>query len=184
MKLMNIHLPAQWFPENFIANNIIGKKTKTWWVTANMSQPMFYAHIILLWHTFMNRLVNNHWFWRSSRHMVVCSAAQENRVHANYVSIWIGTTKLQFSRILNSMIFYLKNTKVAVDVPAYQGRLPTKFEENHVKCFWDMSKQTFGFISFFFKLGAHLVYWNYFWKSVCLYLSTYLPIFVRTHWPT
>jgi len=43
------------------------------------------------------------------------------------------------------MIFYLKNTKVAVEVPAYQGRLHTKFEENCVKRFRDMSEQTFKF---------------------------------------
>jgi len=50
------------------------------------------------------------------------------------------------------MIFYPKNTKVAVEVPAYQGRLHTKFEENHVKRFRDiaMSEQTFKFFLRFF----------------------------------
>ena len=48
------------------------------------------------------------------------------------------------------MIFYPKNTKVGVEMPAYQGRLHTKFEENHVEHFRDMSEQTF---EFFF---AHL----------------------------
>ena len=55
------------------------------------------------------------------------------------------TTKLQFSRIRNSMIFNLKNTKVAVEVHAYQGRLHTKFEENRVKGFQDMSEQISSF---------------------------------------
>ena len=55
------------------------------------------------------------------------------------------TTKLRFSRIRNVMIFYPKNTKVAVEVPTYQEKLHTKFEENHVKCFRDMSEQTFEF---------------------------------------
>jgi len=62
--------------------------------------------------------------------MVVCRAAQENRGRANYVSILLtGTTKSRFSHIRNSMIFYLKNNKVAVEVPAYQGRLLTIFEK-------------------------------------------------------
>ena len=43
------------------------------------------------------------------------------------------------------MIFYLKNTKVVVGVPAYQGRLNTKFEENRLKLFPDMNEQTFEF---------------------------------------
>ena len=64
-----------------------------------------------------------------SRHTVVCGAAQENGVHAIHVSILTGTTKLHFSRILYSMIFYSKNTKVALEVPAYQGRLHIKFEQ-------------------------------------------------------
>ena len=64
--------------------------------------------------------------------MVVYRAAQENGAHTNCVSILTGTKMLQFSRIRNSMIFYLKNTKVAVEVPAYQGRLHTKFEESRV----------------------------------------------------
>ena len=65
-----------------------------------------------------------------SRHTVVCRAAQENRGRANYMSTLTGTTKLRFSHIRNSIIFYLKNTKVAVEVPAYQGRLHTKIKEN------------------------------------------------------
>jgi len=69
--------------------------------------------------------------------------AQENGVCANYVSILTGATKSRFSRIRNSMIFYPKNTKVAVEVPAYQGRLRTKFEDNCVKGFQDMSESSF-----------------------------------------
>jgi len=37
------------------------------------------------------------------------------------------------------MILYPKNTKVAVEVPIYKGRLHTKFEENYAKCFRDMN---------------------------------------------
>ena len=92
--------------------------------------------------------------WKS-RQTVVCRAAQENRACTNYISILTGTTK---SCIRNSIIFYLKNTKVTVEVPTYQGRLHIKFEENRVKRFRDMSEQTFEFISFFFFhcLFAHL----------------------------
>jgi len=66
---------------------------------------------------------------------VVCCAAEENGARANYVSILTGTTKLRFSHIHNSVVFYLINPKVAVEVPAYQGRLHTKFEENRTKAF-------------------------------------------------
>ena len=81
--------------------------------------------------------------WLISRHTVMCRVAQENGVCTNYVSILKGTTKLRSSHIRNYIIFYLKNTKVAVEVPAYQGKLHTKFEENCVKCIRDMSEQTF-----------------------------------------
>ena len=64
-------------------------------------------------------------------------------------------TTMRFSRIRNSMIFYPKNTKVDVEVPAYQGRLHTKFEENCVKRFRDMSERTFKFFSSS-RLFAHL----------------------------
>jgi len=60
--------------------------------------------------------------------------------------------KLRFSRIYNSVVFYLINPKVAVKVPAYQGRLHTKFEENRTKHFRDMSEQTFKFFSSFHTL--------------------------------
>ena len=65
----------------------------------------------------------------------------------NYVSILTEITNSRFSRIRNSIMFYLKNTKVAVKVAAYQGRLHTKFEENRVKFFRDMSEQTLKFSS-------------------------------------
>ena len=48
------------------------------------------------------------------------------------------------------MTFYLKNITVAVVVPAHQGNLHTKFKENRIKHFRDMSEQTFKFLSFFF----------------------------------
>jgi len=64
--------------------------------------------------------------------MVVCCATQ---VRANYVSIITETPKSRFSCIHNSVIFHLMNAKVAVEVPAYQGRQYTKFEENQRKPF-------------------------------------------------
>ena len=73
----------------------------------------------------------------------MCRAALENGAHINYVSILTGKIKSQFSRIHNSVVFYLINFKVAVEVPAYQRRLHTKFEENRAKRFRDMSKQNF-----------------------------------------
>ena len=93
-----------------------------------------------------------------SRH-TVCRAVQENGARANYMSILTGT---RFSRICNSMIFYLKNTDVTVEVPAYKGRLHTKFEENRIKRFRDISEQTFEFFFvFFFFIFLHT------WKKCC-----------------
>jgi len=88
-----------------------------------------------------------------SRNMVVCCAAQEYGMCTNYVSLLTETIKSQFSRIHISMIFYLIDTKVAVDVHAYQGRLHAKFEENYTNHFQDMSEQT---SVCFFHLFAHL----------------------------
>ena len=96
-------------------------------------------------------IANIHFMCIVSRYTVVCCVAQENRGCANYVSILTGTTKLPFSHIHNSVIFYLINPKVAVEVPAYQRRLHTKFEENCAKCFQDMSEQTFKFFSSSFR---------------------------------
>ena len=86
-----------------------------------------------------------------SRHTVVCRAAQENvaRVKVDE-SILTGTIKSRFSRIHNSVVFYLINPKVALEVPAYQRWLRTKFEENRAKRFRDMSEQTFKFFFFVF----------------------------------
>ena len=77
---------------------------------------------------------------------------------ANYMSLSTGTTKSQFSCICNFMIFYLQNTKVAVEVLAYQGRLYTKFKGNHMKCFRDSDEWDFFwvFFLFFFRLFARL----------------------------
>ena len=60
---------------------------------------------------------------------------QENGARAKYVSILTGITKSRFSRIHNSVVFYLIDPRIAVEVPAYQGRLHTKFEENRAKRF-------------------------------------------------
>ena len=84
----------------------------------------------------------------------MCPAAQENGARANYMSILTGTTKSRFSRIHNSVVFYLINPKVAVEVPAYQRRVHTKFEENRAKRFQDMSEQTFKFFSSFFSSSS------------------------------
>ena len=85
-----------------------------------------------------------------SRHTVVCHTAQENGARANYMSILTVTTKLRFSPIYSSVVFYLINPKVAVDVPVYQRRLHTKFEKNCAKRFRDVSEQAFKFFSSFF----------------------------------
>ena len=65
-----------------------------------------------------------------------------DQVHEQIVTKWL-------KNMVNSMIFYPKNTKAAVEVSAYQGRLHTKIEESRIKNFQDMSKQTFEFFSFF-----------------------------------
>ena len=89
----------------------------------------------------------------------------------------IITTKSPFSRIHNSMIFYLKNTKVTVEVPTYEGRLHTKFEENRVKSFQDMSEQTFEFfVHFFLRLFAHLK--NHFNSQTCTPIQLKISILV------
>ena len=62
--------------------------------------------------------------------MVVCRATQENGAHAIGVSILIGTTKSQFSRICSSVMSDLNNTKFTMEVSSTQGRPHSKFEEN------------------------------------------------------
>ena len=66
------------------------------------------------------------------------------------VGILTGITKSRFSRIHKSMIFYLKNIKFAVEVPAYNRKLHFKVEVNRTSCFRDMSDQSFSFCSLFF----------------------------------
>ena len=78
--------------------------------------------------------------------MVVCHAAQENRKRS-MCKLREYANRNNKVAIHNSMIFYSKNTKVHVEVLAYQGRLHTKFEENCIKHFQDMSEQTFKFFS-------------------------------------
>ena len=68
------------------------------------------------------------------------------------VSILTGITKLRFSHIHRSVIFYRKNTKFAVEVPAYSRKLHYKVEVNRASNFRDMSDQSFGFCSSFFFL--------------------------------
>ena len=50
--------------------------------------------------------------------------------HTSYVSILTGTTKSQFSHIRSSVIFYPIDTKCVVEVPAFLGRLHTKFRKS------------------------------------------------------
>ena len=83
-----------------------------------------------------------------SRHKVVCRGPRKwgtckLREHIN------RNNKVGFSRIHNSVIFYLMNARVAVEVPAYQGRPHTKFEEYCLNHFWDMSEQTLVFFLLF-----------------------------------
>jgi len=61
------------------------------------------------------------------------------------VSILAGRTKSRFSHILNSVIIYPMDDKVAVEVPTYKGRLNIKFEDNCGNRFQDMSEQNFMF---------------------------------------
>ena len=68
--------------------------------------------------------------------------------------------RIQFSRIHRSFIFYLKNTKFAVEVPAYKGRLHSKKNEaNCASHFRDTSEQSF-FAFFFFFSHKHKSYSN------------------------
>ena len=67
------------------------------------------------------------------------------------VSILTGITKSQFSRTYRSMIFYPKNTKFAVEVPAYNRKLHSEVEVNHASRFQDKSDQGFSFFSSFFS---------------------------------
>ena len=114
---------------------------------------VFVVAMHFLSHVFQHEFFQNmnyadfHSVGQISRHTVVCRETQENRVHANYMSILTGTTKSRFSHIRNSMVFYPKNTKVTVEVPTYQWRLHTKFEKKLCKAFQDMSKQAFNFFS-------------------------------------
>ena len=84
----------------------------------------------------------------SSRHTVVCRAAQEAVVPP--VSILTGRKKTQFSDLCSSVIPYPIGTKFAREVPASKGSLHTKFEENRSSHFRDTSEQNFVLISSFF----------------------------------
>ena len=93
-------------------------------------------------------------FWElvgpeTSRHTVVCRAAQEAGVPP--VSILTGRKKTQFSHLCSSVIPYPIGTKFAREVPASKGSLHTKFEENRSSHFRDTSEQNFVLISSFFS---------------------------------
>ena len=77
----------------------------------------------------------------------MCCAAQEASMpHCEY----INRKKMQFSHLFSSVILYPNGTKFAAEVPARQGSLHTKFEENQSRQFGDTSYQTFVLISSFF----------------------------------
>ena len=85
----------------------------------------------------------------TSRHTVVCRAAQEAGVPPK--SILTGRKKTQFSHLCSSVIPYPIGTKFAREVPASKGSLHTKFEENRSSHFRDTSDQNFVLISSFFS---------------------------------
>jgi len=69
---------------------------------------------------------------------------------AKCVSIILTGTKNRGFHAFITVILYPMDTKVYVGVTAYHVRLHTKFEENRVNHFCDMSKQTLVFFHFFF----------------------------------
>ena len=89
------------------------------------------------------------YFFTTSRHTVVCRAAQEAGVPP--VSILTGRKKTQFSHLCSSVIPCPIGTTFAREVPASKGSLYTKFEEIRSSHFRDTSEQTFTLISSFFS---------------------------------
>ena len=77
---------------------------------------------------------------------------------ATPVSILTGRTKTSFSHLCISVITYPIGTKLATELPASQGSLHSKLEENRSSHFRDTSCQSFVFFSsfFFLRLFAHL----------------------------
>ena len=61
-------------------------------------------------------------------------------------------TNKKFSHIHRSVIVYPKNTKFAVEVPAYYRKLHTKVEVKRTSCFRDTSEQSVSFCSSLFFL--------------------------------
>ena len=105
---------------------------------------------------------------KKSRHTAVCCATQENGRGggANYVSILTGSTKSWFSCLRSSMIFYLKNTKVVVEVPAYQGRQTThQIWRKSRKAFLKYEWANFWVFPSFFSLLTFLHTWKNHCKS-------------------
>ena len=88
----------------------------------------------------------------TSRHTVVCRAAQEAGVPP--VSILTGRKKTQFSHLCSSVIPYPIGTNFAREVPASKGSLHTNFEENRSSHFRDTSEQNFVLISSFFSSSS------------------------------
>ena len=80
---------------------------------------------------------------------------------------------MQSSHIHNSAILYPIDAKFVVEALAYKGRLYTKFEENHISHFWDMSEQISYFIlCFFFFIFSHT------WKNHSN-SQTHIPIWLK-----
>ena len=70
------------------------------------------------------------------------------------MSILTGRKKTQFSNLCSSVIPNPIGTKFAREVPASEGSLHTKFEENHSSHFQDTSEQKFVLISSFFSSSS------------------------------
>ena len=72
------------------------------------------------------------------------------------VSILTGRTKTSFSHLCISVITYPIGTKLATELPASQGSLHSKLEENRSSHFRDTSCQSFVFfLPFFFFVFSH-----------------------------
>ena len=67
------------------------------------------------------------------------------------VGILTGRKKTSFSHLCISVIPYPIGTKFATELPASQGSLHTKFEENHSSQFRDTSSETFFLLFFVFS---------------------------------
>ena len=78
--------------------------------------------------------------------------------HANGSEYINRNNKIAISCIHRSVTFYPKINKFAVELSAYKGKLDSKIEVNHARCFRDTRDQSFTFCSslfFFFFSHKH-----------------------------